>query len=336
MQIKRPNSSLSDRRLPLISFCLGTILLALAAERLAPASSLRELPRAQGASQPGAASDPFPREVIDGSGLRVRIASQPRRLVSADWAIDEFLYSVARPERVVGVSGNATVERVSNVFDRVKQFNPIVANDAERVIRAHPDLVLVSSESPADFTNLINAAGIATYRMASNFTSLEQIEEAITLTGYLTGDDEAAASERAKFHGARQTARNMRPAGTKPPRILGISGGFTYGSGTVFDDVIRSIGGVNVGAEGGLKGYDTASNEQIVRWNPEWIVTGADRGKTAETRQRLLENPSLAATDAAKNGHILVLEFRVFLPMSPMTRQLVTAIAEGVYGNSKP
>jgi iron complex transport system substrate-binding protein len=332
MQKSPSISKLRGRVVQAMCAVAGLAALAMITERFAPASSLREPARTGGPSAPGNAADPFPRTVIDGSGLRVRIARTPMKLVSTDWAIDEFLYAVVPPERVAGVSDNAALERVSNVYGWVKQFQPIVANDAERVIRAQPDLVITSSESRADFTNLVNAAGVATYRMASGFTSLQQIEEAITLVGYLTGEDGRAARERRHFREAIEAARDMRSAGMAAPRILGISGGFTYGAGTVFDDIVRAIGGINVGAEGGLKGYDSASGEQIVRWNPEWIITGADLGKTEQVRARLLENPSIAATSAARSGHIVVLEYRVFLPLSPQTSHLVTALAEGVYG----
>ena len=68
--------------------------------------------------------------------------------------------------------------------------------------------------------------------------------------------------------------------------------------------------------------------------NPEWIVTGADQGKTKEALARMLADPSIAATEAAHKRHILVFEFHIFLPLSPYTRLLVTEMAKGIYGGS--
>ena len=82
-------------------------------------------------------------------------------------------------------------------------------------------------------------------------------------------------------------------------------------------------------AEGGLTGSGAVNSEQIVRWNPEWIVTGTDPGREQEARARLLADPAIALTQAAREGHILVLENRVLLPLSPFTTRLVDRAGRG-------
>src|SRR5262249_12513397 len=160
------------------------------------------------------------------------------------------------------------------------------------------------------------------FRVQTTFTSLSQVAETIRLTGYLTGENDAAARQVARFWGDIERAKAMRRPGIKPPRILGISGRASYGSGTVFEHIVRTLGGINVGGEGGLKGYNTISSEHIIRWNPEWIVAGADRGKTQQVLQSMLADPAIATTRAARDGHIRVFDFNVFLPNSPFTTLL--------------
>jgi iron complex transport system substrate-binding protein len=113
---------------------------------------------------------------------------------------------------------------------------------------------------------------------------------------------------------------------------MGFGGTYSYGSATLFSDILRVLGAENVAATHGFVGYDRVSDEHIIRWNPEWIVAGADRGFVEAVRARLLANPAIAATTAAQRGHVLVLEHRVFLPMSPYTSNLVEALAEAFYG----
>jgi len=72
--------------------------------------------------------------------------------------------------------------------------------------------------------------------------------------------------------------------------------------------------------------------EQIIRWDPEWIVAGAKTGDTKQVLATLMSDPAISLTQAARNGHIVVLDNRVFLPMSPYTSILVQAIAEAIYG----
>ena len=274
----------------------------------------------------------YPRKAVDSDAFEVRMARPARRIVSQYWAIDEYVYSVAPPERVVAVSESAYLPNISNVFRQVQQYRPAIATDPERVLRLDPDLLMVSSTSRQDFCALVRSADVPIYRVNTTFTTLAQVAETIRLTGYLTGQDEAAQAEIARFWQSIESAKARRKSPAKPPRILGFSGHSSYGTDTLFDDIVRTLGGINVGAAGGLKGYDSINSEQIVRWNPEWIVAGANHGKVREVMTALLADPAIATTQAAHDGHILVVQFNVFLPTSPFTTLLVRAIAEAIYG----
>jgi len=128
--------------------------------------------------------------------------------------------------------------------------------------------------------------------------------------------------------------RGLAPDGSLyvPERLPRLSESFIDTlPGRSFHDIVRTIGAVNVGAEHGLHGYDAISSEQILRWDPEWIVTGSAKGKSVETLQRLLDDPAVQLTTAARKGQILVLESHVFLPMSPFTVLLLDALSESIY-----
>jgi iron complex transport system substrate-binding protein len=284
-----------------------------------------------GISAAALGSREYPRELVDSDGFRVRIPAKPQRIVSQYWSIDEYLYSVVPPERVVGVSESAYIKGVSNVLDFVSRFHPVIASDPERVLRQDPDLILVSSSSRNDFTSLVRSSGIPIYRMFIDFHTLEQIEQYIRLTGYLTGEDEHAEQVAERFHADVEHAKSMRPPNARRPRVMGLGGSYSYGAETLFDDIVNAVGGVNVAAAHGLKGYDLLNDEQIARWNPEWIIVGVAAGQLEATRDRILASPGIALTDAGRNKHVVLLENRVFLPMSPFTAQRVTAIAEALW-----
>lgn len=274
----------------------------------------------------------YPRQAIDSDSFVVRVARPARRIVSQYWSIDEFVYSVVPPERVVAVSETAYLERISNVYSLVKQYQPTIATDPERVLRLDPDLLIVSNSSRADFCAIVRAAQVPIYRTFTMFTTLQQVAETIRLTGYLTGEDRTAEAQIARFWSDINRAKSRRPLNAPRPRVLGFGGKYSYGNETLFHDIVQTLGGINVGAEAGLKGYDQVNSEQIIRWNPEWIVAGADKGKTKEVLSRLLADPGIALTEAARDGHVLVFEHQIFLPMSPFTRLIVTALGEALYG----
>jgi iron complex transport system substrate-binding protein len=167
--------------------------------------------------------------------------------------------------------------------------------------------------------------------MFTGFTSLDEVDRAILVIGYLTGQDDAAHRIHNQFLAAIERAKARKPQDAKAPRILGYAGRYGYGDQTFFNDVIRAVGGVNVAAEHGVHGYDPISSEDVLRWNPDWIVAGTPNGNAAQELQRLLQDPVIALTTAAQNGQVLVLDNKVFLPMSPFSTQLLDALGEALY-----
>jgi iron complex transport system substrate-binding protein len=330
------NLSLSWARLSpslLLLILAGTIAAAVD-HFVSPAGADRAARVADGFGNPAIRTGAmqYPREAIDSDSFVVHIARPARRIVSQYWSIDEFVYSVVPAERVVAVSQVAYQDQISNVSAQVQRYHPLIATDPERVLRLDPDLFMVSNSSRADFCALVRSAQVPVYRTFTMFTTLAQVAETIRLTGYLTGEDTAAAAQIEQFWSEINRAKARRPPNAHRPRILGFNGNYSYGNETLFHDIVQTLGGINVGAEGGLKGYDQVNTEQIVRWNPEWIVAGADKGQTRQVLARLMADPGIALTQAARNGHILVLEHHIFLPSSPFASLFVTALAEAPYG----
>jgi iron complex transport system substrate-binding protein len=162
--------------------------------------------------------------------------------------------------------------------------------------------------------------------------TLDEIEQAVRLIGYITGNDDAAANEAARFHDAVQRARSLRPPEAPTPRILGLAGNYAYGKNTLFDNIVAALGGINVAANNGVHGYEAIDFEQIVRWDPEWIVVGAEDRKTNNVLAALRADSAISVTRAARNNHIVVLDDRIFLAKSTYSALLVQAMAEALYG----
>lgn len=274
----------------------------------------------------------YPRNATGADSVTATIDAPPRRLVSQASSTDEFLYSIVPPERVVGVSDVAYMERISNVLELVRQYQPIVALDTERILRADPDVVLSPAEMRLDVPALLRAAGVPVYRAQTMFPTLESVEAQIRVIGYLAGEDARAEEEAGRFHEVVRLAGARKPSGTPAPRVMGFGGVYSYGSETLFHDILRVLGAENVAATHGFIGYDRVTDEHIVRWNPEWIVAGADRGHVEDVRARLMAHPAIGATTAARLGQIVVLENHVFLPLSPFAAELVEALADTLYG----
>jgi iron complex transport system substrate-binding protein len=332
-----------ERRGPGGSLALCVLVLAVsvtgaAVARLAPASLLPppERPYATGPPRVRSGSATYPRRATGADDVEVDVAGEPARLASQHWSADEFLYAVVPPERVVGASDAAWQPGLSNLLELVERHRPARAMDPELLLRARPDLVFTPDSARSDQPALLRAAGLSVYRMHTAFETIASIVEHVRLVGYLTGQDTRAAAEAARIEGVvGRAAARRSPDGTSP-RVLGMGGVYSYGRRTLFHDVLRVVGAENLAATHGLVGYDRVTGEHVVRWNPDWIIAGADRGAEAEVRARLLAMPAVAATSAARTGRVVVLPHHLFLPLSPFVTGLVEALADALYGEAGP
>jgi iron complex transport system substrate-binding protein len=273
----------------------------------------------------------YPRMATDAENYALTMARPTYRISSEYWSIDDYVYSVAPPQDVISVSESAYDRSFSNVYKFAEMYHPAITTDPEAVLKLDPDLLLISSSGRADFTDLLRKAGTPAFRMFTDFTSLDEIDRTILLTGYLTGNDTTASRLHENFLEAIRRARAKKPPAAPSPRVLGYTVGYGYGDHTVFNDIVSVLGGINVGAENGLHGYSLINPEQVVVWDPEWIISGAARGTTHDALQRLLEDPAIAQTTAARKGQILVFDNNIFLPLSPFTTLLIDALGDALY-----
>jgi iron complex transport system substrate-binding protein len=328
-------SVVSRSSLPFAALGAATVAATLAVIAWTPASLLPapvRPPAAPRAPEVRVDGEAYPRHATGTDDVRTIIGAPPRRLASQSWSSDEFLYSIVPPERVVGVSEGAYEPKFSNVYELARRYQPVIALDVERLLRAAPDLLLTPTEARSEVPGLLRAAGVPVHRIDTIFPTLASLEEHIRLVGYLTGEDARADREIRRFREVVARAAARRPAGVPAPRVMGFGGIYSYGSNTLFHDILRVLGAENVAAMHGFVGYDRVTDEHIVRWDPDWIVAGADRGRVDDVRARLAAHPVIGATTAAARGQIVVLEHHVFLPLSPFTSQLVEALATALYG----
>jgi iron complex transport system substrate-binding protein len=257
---------------------------------------------------------PFPRTLTDALGNTLTIASAPQRIVSQTLGTDEILFAICPPSRLVGLSTLARDEVYSNILAQARASNAAVSAGAEEVLRLKPDLIFVASYSRAEVVETLRASHAPIFRFA-NFDSIADMSTNIRIMGRAIGEDAAADRLVAEMHQRLAAiAGRYAESGRTRPRVLSYSGdGYTAGGATLFDEVIRAAGGVNVAAsDGAVCGFAHISAEQVLQWNPDVIVSGAKPGQDQVVREGLLRNAAVAATRAAKNGRIITMPAREF------------------------
>jgi iron complex transport system substrate-binding protein len=313
----------------ILAVIVGAVISIEALRRFSPWPSA-DKPNAQS----GANSSSFPRQVRDGSGQPVTIEARPRRIVSQTLGTDEILLAICSPERIVGLGKFALDPKYSNVVDQARAAGAPVVQNTEEILQLKPDLVFVASYSRAEIVEQLQSAGARVFRLA-NFDRIDDIKQNIRTIGQATGDDERAAALVAQMERELEAVRARVPAGNKRPRVMSYSpSGSTAGANTLFDDILHTAGATNVVAENGVDGFRKVSAEQVVEWQPDFIIVGADADKFEETRQQLLANPAVATTEAARAGRIIMVENRSLLTVSQNVVNLVRTLAERLYPDS--
>jgi iron complex transport system substrate-binding protein len=242
-----------------------------------------------------AQGDGFPRTVTDDSGAAVSIPARPR--IVATVASDPILNRLLPPESIRTES--AWAADWSGVGLLVIQ---------EGYAAAYPGLV----ESAA-------GARIPVYRTAP-ITSLDGWRAAVRRLGQATGYDDRAQS-LINHLDRRLAAIQARIGGGPPVRVLILTPeGYSFGQGTLIDELIAGGGGINAAA--GYGDYRQIDDQTIRALAPDVILLSpawADPGA-------FVANPAYAEVPAVRSGRVIRLPFSPTAPPDPAAALLVLAI----------
>lgn len=277
----------------------------------------------------------FPRDLRDAKGETLTLQHEPQRIVSQTLGTDEILLAICPVERVVALSDLAEDENYSNAVDEARRIPNRTTEGPEQILQFKPDLIFVASYSRAETVELLQASKAPVFRFA-NFNSIADIKANIRTVGYATGADDAAEKLVLKMDEGLAAVRARIPKSESPLRVMSYDQrGYTAGSNTLFDDVVRAAGAVNICAEQGIRGFARINSEKILEWQPDFLITSANRGKEKSVRDRLLEDPAVASSKAARAGRIIIIDNRHFLTVSQHIVGFIEDLANGLYGNRK-
>lgn len=227
-------------------------------------------------------------------------AGAPQRVASLNLASDEILADILPIERLVAVTALVDEKGTSNAVGRIP---PSVARfpkvDVERLIALKPDLVVVSEYTDADVLRALRQSGLQVHRM-TGLNSLEGFKRALLDLGDAVGEKERALRLATDFE-ARLEDVDRRIGGTPRPKLLYWASGFTAGSKTAFDALIRCGGGENAAALAGITGITPLGAERAFGLDPDWLFIGSHTTTSKEIR----EHPLLSRMRAVKAGHVV-------------------------------
>lgn len=295
----------------LLSFLLAAAV-ALSAVGCAPAASTgtatAETPAAgetvEATASPEEAAAAFPVTVTDQAGRSVTIESEPQRIVSGYYISTSLLIALGQTDKLVGIEAKADTRPIYSLSAPQLLELPNVGSakefDLEGCAALEPDLVILPLKLK-DAAETLSGMGIPV--LLINPEDQELLTETISLVGTATGST-ALADELLAFSDDETAQLETMMADVERPTVY-LAGNSdllsTAGDAMYQSDMIRLAGGQNVAAEITDTYWAEVSYEQILDWNPDYIILASDASYTCED---VLSDEALASCAAVQNGNV--------------------------------
>lgn len=290
----------------------------------------------EGAKDKEEKNDKFPVTVVNYDNNEVTLKEKPKKVSSLTLGMDEMLLEMVSEDRVVGLSGkSADNEAVSNVASKASKF-PKIENNIEILLAQKPDLVIGASWVKAEFLKQLKDNNI-TYYGYKTPTTIEEQKQIILDLAKILGEDEKGQDIVNDMNTRIGVVKEeIKKSSAKNVKVMAYNmHGSTNGDKTIFNDIVKEIGAVNVSTEAGLQGVSKISKEKIIELNPEVIILMAwekDDLKEFENFASSLKNDkSLGNVEAIKNNRVYIASNRYMTSVSHHIIDGVEFMAKSVY-----
>jgi len=225
------------------------------------------------------------RVITDAAGRKVELPAKVERVYAAGPPASILVFAVA-PDKLIGwtsVWREAERPFIAQRYADLPTLGRLTGRgntaNVEVVIGAKPDVILdygtVSPMLASLADRVQQQAGIPYLLLDGDF---DRMTEAILQVGRITNEEKRAESlaRYAQDTVADINKRIAKISAARRPRVYygrGPQGLNTGLAGSISAEFIEQLGAVNVAAELGKGGLVQVSIEQVLRWNPDVVVT---------------------------------------------------------------
>ena len=246
----------------------------------------------------------YPVTVTDQAGREVTIESEPQKLVSGYYISSSLLIALDLDDKLVGIEAKANKRPIYNLSAPELIDLPNVGTakefDLEGCIALEPDLVILPLKLKNTAESLENLNIDVLYVNPEN---QELLTEMMTLIGTATNTQEKT-NELMNFVKNHETTLTNTLANAEAPSVY-LAGNSsmlsTAGSAMYQSNMITLAGGKNVAADITDTYWVDINYEQLLTWNPEYIILASDANYTVDD---VLTDPNLAECSAIKNNKV--------------------------------
>ena len=251
----------------------------------------------------GSVSD-WPVTITDHAGRQVTIKEKPQRIVSCYYISTSLLIALDCEDRLVGIESKADQRNIYRLAapelielpntGSVKKFN------MEQCIALEPDLIIIPKKLSSQAETLSDLGFTV---IVVNPESDRELREMIAMVGKAVGEKKRA-EDLLKFYDTKLD--NLRKAVKDEDRptvyLAGNSNMYsTAPSGMYQNGLIQNAGGINVASDLSGDNWKTISPEQLLAWDPDFIIVVPEAGYSVED---IYKEKALSSLTAVKKGRV--------------------------------
>ncbi|MBE5773566.1 MAG: ABC transporter substrate-binding protein [Clostridiales bacterium] len=268
----------------------------------------------------------YPVTVTDHAGREVTIEAEPEKLVSGYYISSSLLIALDLDEKMVGIEAKANKRAIYKLAAPALIDLPSVGTakefDLEGCAALEPDLVILPLKLKSAVETL---EGLGIDVLLVNPEDQAQLNGMIDMIAAATNTEEEAKALK-DFTTAQEALLSETLANAEKPSVY-LAGNSsllnTAGDAMYQSDMIRLAGGANVAAEITDTYWAEISYEQLLAWDPEYIVMASDADYTVED---VLNDANLADCKAVKNGNVFQLPSKAEAWDSPVPSGILGAV----------
>ncbi len=240
--------------------------------------------------------------ITDQADRTVTLPGLAQRIVSIAPANTEILFALGLSDRVAAVTDFCTYPPEATEKPSIGGFyDPNI----EEIIALSPDLVLAAPIHTDQIIPQLESKGITVIALAPE--NLEEVLEAVELTGKVTGAKDKAAvmvkDMRQRIKGVTDKTSGLTTE--QKPKVLYLVWHdplYAAGAKTFHDELMRLAGGVNMVTE---EAYPGINMETVIDANPDVILAGVGMGEGGDAPLIFAQQDSrLRDVSARKNNRV--------------------------------
>lgn len=291
----------------------------------------------------------YPLQTEDYWKRPITLERQPRYFVSLAPSVTEVLFAMDMGDHLISVTRWCDYpERAREMRDAGAHIGDMDKPDRESIIEYRPDLVLGSQHTPKDTYEALHRPP-GTIAIGLSFETLEDIHQSIAEIGRVAGVPQHALRLIKQLRDRENTIReNLEPwQNERPRRTLfllnieeGLQPGWTAGSHTWIDDIIRMAHAENISSDIS-RSWGTLQFEALVDLDPEVILikegsSPAEKAALDRALERIGHHPIWQTTSAVRNQRIYRIPAEHINIPGPRTWDALEAFAAAIWDSNRP